>query len=205
MAQRIRHQYKGFTLIESLFGLALFVMFSGAVWYLRHDFLQTSNLVQGNLIGQQEINRTFKTFSMEARIASTSSLGAYPLVETTATSFTFYSDAENDGLKERIRYFLQNGVLKRGYLKPTGNPLTYNTANESVATVVRDVVNGSTPVFTYFDSTYDGTTEPLTQPVNMVNVRLVRMVLMINKNGNSAPSPSTFTTQISLRNLKDNT
>lgn len=200
-----RQTPRGFTLVESLFSLALFVLIGGAVWYLQNDFSKANILIQSNLTGQHEINRTFKTFTAEARITSLSSLGAYPLAEATATSITFYADADRDGLKERLRYFLQNGELRRGYLKPTGDPLVYNPLNESVTTIVRDVTNGATALFSYYDSTYDGTTAPLTQPVDVLSVRLVKMTVVIDKNGARAPSPESFTTQISFRNLKDNT
>lgn len=204
-AQNASTATRGFTLVETVFGLGLFVLIGGVTWYLQNDFTKANTLIQSSLTGQHEINRTFKTFTAEFRVASPSSLGAYPLAEATATSVAYYSDADRDGLKERLRYFIQNGELRRGYLKPTGNPLVYNPANESIATVVRDVVNGLSPAFQFFDSSYDGTTAPLAQPVDVLAVRLLKVTIVIDKNGTRAPGPETFTTQVSLRNLKDNT
>lgn len=195
----------GFTLIEALFGLALSVLIGGAVWSLQHDFTNLNLVIQGTLVGQLETNRAFKAMSAEMRAASSSSLGAYPLAEVTATSFTLYSDPDKDGIKDRLRYFLDNGSLKRGVITPSGNPLVYNPASESVTVVVRDVANGATPIFSYFDTTYDGTGQPLAQPVDVTAVRLVKISLIIDKNGSRSPSATTLTTQISLRNLKDNT
>ena len=196
---------RGFTLVEALFGMTLFVLIGGAVWYLQNDFTKANALLQSSLTGQHEINRTFKIFSAEIRTTSLSSLGAYPVAEASAASITFYADADRDGLKERLRYFLQNSELKRGYLKPTGEPLVYNPANERVTTVVRDVANGATDLFSYFDSSYDGTSAPLVQPVDALSVRLVKVTIIIDKNGTRAPTAESFTTQVSLRNLKDNT
>ena len=111
-------------------------------------------------------------------------------------SFTFYSDIDNDSLKEKIRYYLSGAILKKGVIKPNGNPLQYNPANEITKEIVHDVTNGGMAVFNYYDKYYDGTTAPLSQPVNVLDVRLVKITLMT--------ASQTFTTQVSIRNLKDN-
>lgn len=195
----------GFTYIETLFGVTLFLLIGGVVWALSRDFSKLSDLLLQNLSGQHEVNRTFKGLTSEARTASVSSLGAYPIAEAADTNFTFFSDVDGDGLKERVRYFLDGATLKRGLLVPSGEPLTYNPANEVVQDAVKDVANGATPIFNYYDTSYDGTTPPLADPVDVTDVRLVKMTLVTDKNGDRAPAPTTFTTQISFRNLKDNT
>ena len=194
----------GFTLIEALFGIALFVFIGGAAWALQRDFSSLNTLVQSSLVSQHEINRTFKMMTAELRAASPSSLGAYPVADASANSITLYSDADNDGLKERIRYFSDGGTLQRGVVTPTGSPLGYDPADESVTTVIRDLSNGATPIFSYYDTGYEGATPPLAQPVDVVAIRLVKITVTVDKNGSKGPGAVTFTTQVSLRNLKDN-
>ena len=38
---------------------------------------------------------------------------------------------DDDGLKEKIRYYLTGTTLKKGVIKPTGSPPVYLSANES--------------------------------------------------------------------------
>jgi hypothetical protein len=49
-----------------------------------------------------------------------------------------------------------------------------------------------------------GTSSPLTQPVITTNVRLIKINLMIDVDPNRAPVIKTYTSQVSIRNLKDN-
>ena len=66
------------------------------------------------------------------------------------------------------------------------------------------MANEATPIFDYYDTNYDGTTAPLAQPVSAIAVRLVKITLIIDKNSLRPPAPITMTTQVSMRNLKDN-
>lgn len=191
---------KGFTIIEVLVGSFILVIMSILVWKFQSDVFALNKDLQGKINTQQEVRQFFKTMSAEIRSASPSSTGSYSLVEVNNNSFIFYSDNDGDGLKEKIKYFLDGSVLKKGTLKPSGNPLSYNPANEKVISVVSGIANGATPIFTYYDSNYDGTSQPLAQPVTILSVRLVKVMIIIK----SDTGLVTMTTQISIRNLKDN-
>jgi len=69
---------------------------------------------------------------------------------------------------------------------------------------VHGVVNGSTPVFTYYNSSYNGNTPPLTLPVSILDVRLIKISIITDDDPSKPPSPINVTTQVSFRNLKDN-
>ena len=196
---------KGFSLAELVITLAIVTAIGWGVTTLGRDIFLFNNIAQANLNAQVEGRRAVRFFSAELREASPSSLGAYPLAAAATSTITFFTDYDNDGLKEQIRYYLQNKNLMKGVTKPTGNPLTYNAANETLSTVVTDIANGtSTPVFLYYDSTYAGTTTPLTLPINLTAVRLVQIQLVVDRNPNRSPNPLTVTSAITLRNLKDN-
>lgn len=197
--------HKGFSLAELVITLAIVTAIGWGVTTLGRDIFLFNNIAQANLNAQVEGRRAVRFFSAELREASPSSLGAYPLAAAATSTITFFTDYDNDGLKEQIRYYLQNKNLMKGVTKPTGNPLTYNAANETLSTVVTDIANGtSTPVFLYYDSTYAGTTTPLTLPINLTAVRLVQIQLVVDRNPNRSPNPLTVTSAITLRNLKDN-
>jgi len=135
---------------------------------------------------------------------SPSSLGSYPIEIAADNTLVFFTDINDDGLKERVRYFVQGTTLKKGVISPTGSPLAYVSANETFTELVHNLRNGSTPVFTYYDTNYNGTTSPLTQPVDISFIRLIKVNMIVDVDPNRSPVPVTVTTQISVRNLKDN-
>ena len=194
----------GFSVIEILVVIFILTLIGIAVWTFQKNVFSLNSYIASSLDAQQEARKVFKALSAEIRSMSPSSTGSYPINETNSSSFTFYSDIDNDGLKERIRYFLDGNAVKKGVLKPTGNPLVYNSINETVTEVIRDMANEATPIFDYYDTNYDGTTAPLAQPVSAIAVRLVKITLIIDKNSLRPPAPITMTTQVSMRNLKDN-
>ena len=196
------HKQKGITLIETLFGVAVFALvaiaigtFSRNLWYY--------NRAIGNGLDSADAGRNLlKNMTTEIRTASSANTGAYTISQASASSFTFYSDIDDDGIRERIRYFLSGTNLERGIIEPSGNPLTYNSANEVIKTVAGNVTNST--IFEYYDKNYDGSTAALASPITIPSVRLVKMTITVDKDANNPPAPMTFSTQVSMRNLKDN-
>lgn len=200
----IRQDIRGATLIEILVTIFIFSLIGFVIWAFQKDIFSLSDRLQGGLSVEQEVRKALKLMSAEIRSVSPSSVGAYPLAEVGSNSFTFYSDIDEDGLKERIRYFLDGDVFKKGILKPSGQPLAYNDGEEVVVDFVSAIVNGATTIFEYYDTNYDGTTAPLVAPINIPNVRLVKITLIVDRDPNRAPEAIELSTQISMRNLKDN-
>lgn len=197
----------GLTLPEALVGVSIFAMILLVASLFQRDVFSFNRVISDSLGVQQEARVAFKTMSAEIRAASQSSVGGYALEQVGTSTLTFYTNIDADATKERVRYFLSGTTLRRGVIEPTGNPLVYNVANEVVKDVVHYVANATstpTPIFTYFDSSYDGTTAALAEPVNVLSVRLVKMTVIIDQNPFKEPGPATITTQATIRNLKDN-
>ena len=194
---------KGLTLLEVIVSIFIFTMIGMAIWSFQKDIFSLNDFLSNDLTIQQESRKTFKQISEEIRSISPSSAGTYPILEATSTSFIFYSDINNDGLKEQIHYFLDKNTLKKGIIVPSGNPLVYNSANKIIKKVIQNVVIGD-PIFEYYDASYDGTTPALSAPVNIISIRLIKINITADKDPNRPSSPFTMTTQISMRNLKDN-
>ena len=194
----------GFSLIEVLVVMFILGVVGIAIATFQNDIFSLNRILVSDLSSQQEVRVALKQISAELRSTSPSSTGAYAIAEASSTSLTFYSDIDDDGQRERMRYFLQNSILKRGVLKPSGNPLTYNPANETITNLVQGVYATTTPIFHYYNAGYDGQTTSMAQPVTTTNVRLVKITLTVDKNILEPPAPSTLTTQITLRNIKDN-
>ncbi len=192
----------GFTLVETLFGIAIFTLIVGALTLFSKNVWVYNSFVTGGLADVDAARVVLKTLTSEIRTASGADTGAYVINVATASSLTFYSDIDNDGLKERIRYFLSGTSLLKGVIKPTGSPLTYNVANEKISTLVDKLANSI--LFEYYDKNYDGTTAPLSSPPNIPDIRLIKVTIILDKDPNRSPVPMTFSTQVSIRNLKDN-
>ncbi|MBI4132876.1 MAG: hypothetical protein HY473_02220 [Candidatus Sungbacteria bacterium] len=194
----------GVTLIEAVVALGIISLIALVVGAFQRDIFLVSGFLQDSLLAQQDLRRTLKAFSAEARSLSPSGAGAYPIAAANPNDFAFYSDTDSDGLRERIRYFLDGTNLKKGVIVPGGAPAVYDPANETVATVIRNVISTTTPIFEYYDTTYNGVSPPLSQPVDTLAIRLVKVTVTVDRNPSRPPPPVTLTTQISLRNLKDN-
>ncbi len=176
-----------------------------AVTFFARNIFYLNNIAGNSLSVEFEARKVLKPMANEMRSASPSSLGSYPLESLGTSTMTFYSDIAGTGVKKEIRYFLDNGALKKGVITPSGSPFVYNPASEVITTVVNNVRNSSsTPVFEYYDANYDGTTAALVMPVSISSVRLIKVTLMIDTDPNRSLGRKTVTTQISLRNLKDN-
>lgn len=202
--KNIHNSKSGFTIIEILVSIFILTLIGLAVSSFAKDIFSLNRITSDSLTAQDEARRALKTMSAEIRTASPSSLGAYALAQTATSSFTFYSNIDDDSLKERVRYFLDGTTLKKGIIKPSGTPLTYNPANEVVSELTHGVANATTSIFSYYDKNYDGTTQALIEPIDIATVRLVKITIVIDKDPQMPPGPMTLTIQISIRNLKDN-
>ena len=195
---------KGFALVEMLVVLAISVVIFVAVFNFGQSIFYFNSEAQKNLSAQSDARRVLKTIAKELRSASPSSLGAYPISQANGATLIVFSDIDGDPYKEQLRYFLDGSNLKRGVVKPSGTPLTYNPANEVVSLVVRDINNAGSPIFKYFDSTFTGTEASLAEPIPITDIRLIRVTFYIEKDPNRSLGPIIVESQVFLRNLKDN-
>lgn len=195
---------KGFTLIEIVVTVAVVGVIAIVAGSFNRDSISFSRIFQSGLNASDEARRILRPMSNEIRSASPSSAGAYAIESATSTSFIFFSDIDGDGLKERVRYYLSGTTLKKGVIKPSGIPAVYSSGSEVITDIVHGIQNGATPIFDYYDSSYDGTISALSQPVNISIVRLIKITFIIDTDTSKPPAATTISTQVSFRNLKDN-
>ncbi len=204
MIEKTFYKNKGMTLVEIVVVVAIFGLIMLAVFELGSSIFSFNRVAQDNLFAQSSARKVLKVMISELRSVSPSSLGAYPISSVGTSTITFFSNIDTDDYKERIRYFVQGNSLMKGVIKPSGNPLVYNNVDEEVSLLIDYFANGSTPMFEYFDEDYSGTSTPLVDPVQATSVRLVKIYIVIDKDANKNPGPIFVTSQVSLRNLKNN-
>lgn len=195
---------KGFSLVEAIVSVAIFTLIVLGIVALV-PFIFSSAKSQSVLLSnnEQAIKVSFNLMK-ELRNAITAANGAYPLETAANQQLVFYTDT---GTRvDRINYFIQGGVLKKGITQPTGSPPVYNLGQEVVTTIQNDVANGANPLFYYYNDTYNGVTDtPLTLPVNLNQVKFIKINLSIyNKGGRVNANSYTVTAGGTIRNLKTN-
>lgn len=198
--------HRGFTMTELLITLFILSAVGLVASRVLADTFVFNRIFSASLDHQFEGLKVLRTFATEARSMSPSSLGAHPISAVGTSTFTFYADTDNDGFRERIRYYVENNALRRGVVVPSGNPLAYDDP-EVITDVINHVQNtAANPIFSYYDTDYDGasTTPSLSDPVNIPDVRLIRVELILDDDLNSLPTSTTVTTHVTPRNLKDN-
>jgi prepilin-type N-terminal cleavage/methylation domain-containing protein len=195
---------KGFTLVEVIVTIFIFSLLAVGLVALVSNMFTNSNKQSLLLSGSDQARKVANGFTNEMRNATIGNTGAYSIGQADNQTLVFYSNIDNAPDIERIRYFVQSGTLRKGITKYAGG--TYNPASETVTTVQNDLGNGATPVFYYYDGDYDGTTEtPLAQPVNINQIKYVKINLMIiNRGGQTNTRTYNVTAGAAVRNLKTN-
>lgn len=192
---------KGFTTLEIIVAIGIFMLILIPVMDFVQTIITSQDVMSAEATAQKEARKALEGLVKETRNASVSSIGSYVIAEATATSFTFYSDIDSDTYRERVRYFISDTNLNKGVIRPTGNPLIYDVGSEVITTVTHNLTANQQP-FSYYDKNYIGTNSALTFPVNVTNIRMVKVRLNIDQKANRSPEPLTVETQVSIRNLK---
>ncbi len=197
---------KGVTLIEVLVTVSIFAVLVFGVSAMLSDIFTNQNQELLSLSNIDQARAVSSSFTNEIRNATTGSDGSYPLNQAGDNQIIFYSNFKvNNGTVNRIRYFVQDNSLYKGVVSPSGDPLTYNLLSESVALVQDDLSNGATPLFYYYDGNYNGLTAALSQPINLNQVRFVKINLIV-KNQTTANGTGAFSVDAgaAIRAVKDN-
>ncbi|MFA6458828.1 MAG: type II secretion system protein [Candidatus Paceibacterota bacterium] len=196
---------KGMTLAEMLVVIAVIGIVMVAVFAFEANIFIYTNQSQTQITNTWQAEAVLKPMTKELRSMIPSASGSYAIFSAATSSITFFNNVNNDTAIEKVRYFLSSTTLYRGQIIPTGNPPVYNPANETLKILATGVRASSTlPVFRYFDSSYQGTSSPLSYPLSISSVRLINVTIIIDSDPNRSPIPRTFSSSVSLRNLKNN-
>ena len=196
----------GFSLLEILIVIAIASAVVLVVGNFSNNISGLNVLVSQELQSKSDVNQLLQTAGNEIRSMTESGNGAYPIDVAGTTTFAFYSDINQNGSVDHVRYFLASSSIYKGVIAPTGTPASYPTSGEVVADIIDNVARPatSTPLFTYYDSSYTGSQAPLAQPVSIAAIRLVGISFMVNTNASRSSAPQYFSTLVDIRNLKSN-
>lgn len=204
MRKKIYITHAGLSVIELMIVAAVFTFMAGGLYRFLAQSNTHNRIVGAALSAQDEARKVLKPLIAEIRNARNSATGTYPIEAASDTSLTIYTNIDSDPQTERVRYFLDGTTLMKGVTQPSGDPLAYPLATEILAPVIHWIDNDTTPLFTYYDRNYSGTQAPMTSPMYIADIRLVKVYARINPLGSLAPSETIMTTQTNIRSLKDN-
>ena len=197
---------RGFSIVEVVIVIAVAAGIFFVVSNLRGNVSNLENIINQKLQSRQDVDQTMQIMITEIRSAGPSSLGAYPIVSASTSSFVFYSDYDQDGVFERIRYSLGTSTVEKGIVEPVGNPLVYSSSSEVVITVVDNVIVAATTsmdLFRFYDSSYTGSENPISSPIDVSQVRVAEIIIYSDIAPGQAPKPVFFNNKVMIRNLRD--
>lgn len=197
---------RGFTLLELLVTMGIFSLIIMSVSSIMVDAFKNNRIIWKQLERQNEGRKVLQQVVDTVRRAEQSSIGAYPIEYAGAQELRFYANMDTDGYIEKVRFFLASTTLKIGTIKPTGSPLTYNSASEKVVELAHNVTNIARgfSTFTYYNQNYTGAEAALAQPVIASDVRMVKIFLELEDDPSKTPVALSVESMVGIRNLKSN-
>ncbi len=203
--ENIKNQ-NGFTLIETLVLILVFSLAMGAITSFVYYAYRSSeyNFQQSQAI--RNARQGIETMVREIREAQPADDGSYILEKADDQEFIFYSDIDKDTKVERVRYFLEDSIFKKGIVEPTGAPPVYDLDTETISILSSYVCNDDLSIFTYYNGDWPGDeiNNPLPTPTRLKETKLIHVYLKINIDPSRAPVDFELESDVQIRKLKDN-
>jgi prepilin-type N-terminal cleavage/methylation domain-containing protein len=205
--RRSRYNHnEGFTLAEIVVTLAVVAVVGIIIAKFQVDVFSFNRTFHASFSTVDQAQKLLRPMTAEIRSASQSSNGAYPIDAFAANDFAFYSDINNDGFKDWVRYYVSGTTMYKEVIAPSGTPLTYSPANKKTYTFMTGVRNISDGIsaFQYYSSSYIGGSEGEVVPGtgNVQDIRLIKITVRLDADPQKPPAATDVTSQVSIRNLK---
>ncbi len=203
MFLKIKKISQGFTLLETMMAISIFIVLIIVVSTLLISVIRNPNQ---ELLATEIVDRARTITSNFTNEIRASTYGSYPLIQASDQSIIFYSTVGAIGNNvNKIRYYISGTTLYKGVIVPVNR--VYDPSSEVISTVLTGVqnVSNNTPSFYYYDGNYNGSGDPLSQPVGITGVRFIKINLVV-QNNIVAKNSGTFLVSAgaSIRSLKDN-
>lgn len=189
--------YSAFTLIEILIAtaiLGIILLIIAVIWQQTTTFYETNYLQN---LATNKANDASETISKSLRRAVTGENDAPALEKADDYEIIFYSNVDQDSAIEKVRYFIENQILKQGIIEP-GADSDYS-GTENITEITKHLLNQdlSYPMFIY----YDENIIPLIPPVDPGDAKLIHLKLLLDVDLEKLPDAYEVNTKVKLRNL----
>lgn len=196
------------TLVELMVAISIMLIAMEGFALLFFRSWDTNKFIIEEGLASASASHTTNKIIKELRGVRQADNGDFPIESGSSFDLRVYIDIDNDTVTERVHYFLDLNTdqLKIGVTNPTGTaPVSYPVADDTVTVLADYIVNeNDNPVFYYYNKNYPGdtTNNPLTTPVSVADVRLIRVHLLVNIDPVHAPNNINIESFVDLRNLK---
>lgn len=192
----------GMTLMELIIAMSIMTLAMGGFSLLFVRSWTQNGFILETGMASANASRAVEGIVKEIRKARQADNGGYLIDSGDSFSLTFYEDIDDDGVTERVHYFLENGTLKRGIREPTAPPSPTYASGDGTVTVLASFIDNQNnePLFFYFGDNYPADTTPLSVPVTVNDVYLVRVKAIVNIDPVHAPNDVTIESIAKLRN-----
>jgi type II secretory pathway pseudopilin PulG len=195
----------GFTVIELIVTIGISIFITSAAATLLITSIRSNNTIWSTLSMQQEGRRLLQEVRDDLRRAEVSSIGSYPIREASSYRIVFYANIDNEPDKERVVYWLDEEIMYKGVIKPSGVPLRYDLDTEIVTILATGVQNGlqQAPLFTYYGEAATALDMNLNEPISLTDIRMVRVTIDLT-DANRSSNMLSIETLVQVRNVKQN-
>lgn len=196
------YSLRGFTLVETLIVLAMFVVIITVLTEGIVSFYRLNGYTIAQSYQVDHARRGIDRMITDIREMAYADNGAYPLVKMNTREIGFFSDTEGSDSVEYIEYKLSSTTLYRKVFYATGTPLRYSTTTPNATSTVSEYVqNGlqSLPIFVYYDT--EG--NPATGTTTVTDIRYIETNLIINIDPIRDPGQYMLQSSAAPRNLKN--
>jgi len=194
---------RGVSLIEILVVSAILGLITPVLLSFVWNSVGINRRVEGAIINQRNARQVMDLVKKELRKARSGAGNQYPLQLCEPNQIIYFSDIDDDGQIDRVRYYLEEGTFKRGVIKPVGE--NYPIENEQLLTVMPHIQNDETqPIFSYYNSQFTGTGNSLVEPISCGEVRLLEIRFRIDTVLELAPGAFELRSMVHFRNMKNN-
>ena len=151
---------KAFTLVETIVVIGLFTILALGLNTLFIHIFKTSQNNLSTMDNIDHVDSIVMTFNQEIRSATIGTDGSFPFNQANDTSLIFFSNyRQASNTVAEIHYYLANNILYKN-----GTALLENVPNDN-------------PLFSYYDQNYTGSSTPLTQPIDVSQIKYVTLNL----------------------------
>lgn len=204
--EKLIKKNSGFTIVEAIIVVGILSLLVPQVAYLLVSVFSGSSQQYQSLDNIDTARIISSRFVNEIRSAVQGVDGSSAVSLAEENEIIFYSPwGSTDSSIRKIRYFLLDNELFKGITTPSGSPLNYNPEQENITKVQSDISLGDEALFYYYNGEYAGQENPLIQPVNINDIKFVRINLMVLKQTiKDSESKFIINTGSSIRSLKEN-
>jgi type II secretory pathway pseudopilin PulG len=197
---------KGMGLVEMIMAIAIFAICIAGFTLLFIRTWRSNSFIIEEGTTSMTVSRAVTQLAGDLRRARQADSGEYPIKSGDNFDLIVFIDIDNDGITEKVHYFLDHSNLKRGITKPSGTPPSYPAGDQQVSVIGMYITNATNePIFYYYNKQYPGdpSHNPLNTPVNPGDVRLIKVHLFVNIVPTRAPDNIKIETFAELRNIND--